>query len=87
MPTIASRSGATTSPATGLAVPTTAEADRALQDARRVWERTLPIWASDCLILQARGLRDPKWTPFATPDLWNVDVHDDDDVAAVRAAA
>jgi len=76
MPTLASERA-------GLAIPTDQQAASALQQAQRIWQRTLPIWAQDCLILQSRGLRDPKWTPFHSPELWNVD----EDDAAVRAAA
>lgn len=67
-----------------LATPTDEQSAAAVRQATRLWQRTLPIWAHDCLILQARGLRDPKWSPFGSPDMWMVDEGDD---AAVRAAA
>ena len=60
-------------PRTILAQPTAQQAQQAVQHAISVWQRTLPIWASDCLRLQARGLRDPRWTPFSSPELWDVD--------------
>ena len=46
-------------------VPSGAEAAQAVQEARRLFARTLSGWASDVLRLRRLGLHRPAWS---TPD-------------------
>ena len=41
--------------------PTLAEGDRAMQYARRMFQRTLANWASDCLELRRQQITTPRW--------------------------
>jgi len=43
------------------AIPRHAEAERAVEEARRVFARTLACWASDVLHLRREGLLRPRW--------------------------
>ena len=50
-------------------VPTPAESERAIQQARSLFHRTLSIWACDLLALRKAGLDTPGWTA-SPPDAW-----------------
>lgn len=41
--------------------PTPLQAQRAVADARRLFNRGLANWASDLLLLRQSGLRYPRW--------------------------
>ncbi|MHC4065372.1 MAG: hypothetical protein ACYSUI_12880 [Planctomycetota bacterium] len=43
-------------------VPTPAEAQRCVDQARRMFQRTLPAWVCDLLTLRRAGLATPVWT-------------------------
>ncbi|MHC5002355.1 MAG: hypothetical protein ACYTJ0_04460 [Planctomycetota bacterium] len=47
----------------GIEVPTDLQAQRAVAEARRQFQRTLASWASDLLVLRRRGITRPAWTP------------------------
>ncbi len=47
------------------------ESRRAVDNARRLFRRTLAHWASDLLVLRQAGLTRPRWTKSSGPT-WNV---------------
>jgi hypothetical protein len=50
-------------------VPTAAESERAIQQARSLFHRILSVWACDLLALRKAGLDTPGWTA-TPPDAW-----------------
>jgi hypothetical protein len=43
-------------------VPTPAEAQRAVDQARRLYHRVLPAWVCDLLALRRAGMSSPNWS-------------------------
>ena len=53
-----------------LFVPGPDEAQHAVDEARRVFQRILPIWACDLLALRRAGLDRPAWTGASDDASW-----------------
>ena len=54
-----------------VAAPTAAASDRAIADARRLFDRTLCGWASDLLAVRAEGLSGYSWSAEHAELVWN----------------
>ena len=51
--------------------PTAADARRAVEHSRRLFNRTLSAWVCDLLALRRAGLDRPHWTAQRHDDQWN----------------
>ncbi len=52
--------------------PTDAESQRAVDDSRRLFHRTLACWVCDVLALRRAGLDRPRWRPGIAESEWTL---------------
>jgi hypothetical protein len=52
-------------------VPTPAEAQRIVEQARSLYQRTLSLWVCDLLTLRKAGLATPGWSTTAPEFRWS----------------
>jgi hypothetical protein len=52
-------------------MPTPIESERAVQQARSLFQRTLSIWACDLLSLRKAGLDTPGWIATPVDSQWS----------------
>ncbi len=55
-----------------MGTPTDAESQRAMEDSRRLFHRTLACWVCDVLALKRAGLDRPRWRPGIAESEWTL---------------